>query len=206
MSASTSSPAVPEGADARTRLAEAAVAAFAARGFHGTTTRDISTAAGMSPAALYVHHRSKEGLLHELSLSGHKRVLELVQASVARSEDPVRQLGDLVEDFVRDHAVAHTRARVVNYELAALSEEHLAEIRELRRRIDQVVRDVLERGVAAGAFATPDPRMTAVAVLSLGIDVARWFRDEGRWSADEVAAHYRLLALRMAGAQTTRAG
>ena len=206
MSASTSSPAVPEGADARTRLADAAVAAFAARGFHGTTTRDISTAAGMSPAALYVHHRSKEGLLHELSLSGHERVLELVQASVARSEDPVRQLGDLVEDFVRDHAVAHTRARVVNYELAALSEEHLAEIRGLRRRIDQVVRDVIERGVADGAFATPDPRMTAVAVLSLGIDVARWFRDEGRWSADEVAAHYRLLALRMAGAQTTRTG
>jgi hypothetical protein len=41
--------------------------------------------------------------------------------------------------------------------------------------------------------------MTALAVLSLGIDVARWFRDEGRWTPDQVAVHYRLLALRMAG-------
>ena len=187
-------------ADARTRLALAAVEAFGARGFHGTTTRDISTAAGMSPAALYVHHRSKEELLFELARVGHLRVLELVRASVARSSDPVTQLGDLVEDFVRDHAVSHTGARVINYELAALSEERRAVIVGVRHEIDVVVRDVVSRGVASGVFTTPDPQMTTLAILSLGIDVARWYRDEGRWSPDEVAAHYRLLALRMVGA------
>ncbi|WP_446740505.1 TetR/AcrR family transcriptional regulator [Nocardioides sp. T2.26MG-1] len=189
--------------DARTRLAAAAVDAFAARGFHGTTTRDISTTAGMSPAALYVHHRSKEELLFELARVGHLRVLDLVRASVAAvpaSAGPVEQLGRLVEDFVRDHAQEHTGARVINYELAALSAEHLAEIRAIRHDIDVVVRDVLDRGVAAGVFTTPDPRMTALAILSLGIDVARWYRDEGRWTPDEVATHYRLLALRMVGA------
>jgi AcrR family transcriptional regulator len=185
--------------DARTRLARAAVDAFATRGFHGTTTRDISTNAGMSPAAMYVHHRSKEELLFALAKAGHERMLELVQASVARSDDPVTQLGDLVEDFVRDHAVAHTGARVINYELAALSEEHRAQVVAIRHRIDVVVRDVVERGVAAGVFTSPDPRMTSLAILSLGIDVARWFRDEGRWTPDQVAAHYRLLALRMLG-------
>jgi AcrR family transcriptional regulator len=186
--------------DARTRLATAAVDAFAARGFHGTTTRDISTNAGMSPAALYVHHRSKEELLFELARVGHLRVLELVRTSVAGLGDPVAQLGRLVEDFVRDHAEEHTGARVINYELSALTDEHLAAIRAIRHDIDVVVRDVLERGVAAGVFSTPDVRMTALAILSLGIDVARWYRDEGRWTPDEVATHYRLLALRMVGA------
>ncbi len=194
MSASTPVP------DARTRLAAAAVEAFAARGFHGTTTRDISTTAGMSPAALYVHHRSKEELLFELARVGHLRVLELVRASVAPLTDPVDQLGQLVEDFVRDHADQHTGARVINYELSALTPEHLAEIRAIRHDIDLVVRGVLDRGVAAGVFTTPDSRMTALAILSLGIDVARWYRDEGRWTPPEVAAHYRLLALRMVGA------
>ena len=70
--------------DARTRLLAAAVEAFAAKGFHGTTTRDISTAAGMSPAALYVHHRSKEELLHQISLAGHERILALVSEAVGR--------------------------------------------------------------------------------------------------------------------------
>jgi AcrR family transcriptional regulator len=199
VSASTPARPLQDGPDARTRLARAAVEAFAARGFHGTTTRDISTAAGMSPAALYVHHRSKEELLHELSRNGHQRVLAMVRASVAATDDPVQQLGDLVEEFVRDHAVAHTGARVINYELAALSDEHLAEIVGIRHEIDVVVRDVIDRGVASGAFSTPDPHMTALAVLSLGVDVARWFRDEGRWSPDQVAAHYRVLALRMVG-------
>lgn len=44
------------------------------------------------------------------------------------------ELGDLVEDFVRDHAISHTGARVINYELAALSEEHRAEILARRTR------------------------------------------------------------------------
>lgn len=186
--------------DARTRLARAAIDAFATRGFHGTTTRDISTSAGLSPAAMYVHHSSKEELLFELAKVGHERVLELARASVARSDDPVTQLGDLVEAFAHDHAVAHTGARVINYELAALSEEHRAEIVAIRHDIDLVLRDVVDRGVAAGAFSTPDPRMTSLAILSLGIDVARWYRDEGRWTPDQVAAHYRFLALRMVGA------
>jgi len=199
VSASTPEPVLEP--DARTRLGRAAVEAFAARGFHGTTTRDISTAAGMSPAALYVHHRSKEELLFQLAQLGHVRVLEMVRASVASSDDPVEQLGTLVEDFVRDHAVVHTSARVINYELAALSEEHLAEIVAIRHDIDVAVREVIDRGVEVGVFHTPDAHMTALAVLSLGIDVARWFRDEGRWTPDQVAVHYRLLALRMVGAE-----
>ena len=56
----------------RDRLLAAAIEAFAAKGLHGTTTRDIAAGAGMSPAALYVHHRSKEELLFLISRAGHE--------------------------------------------------------------------------------------------------------------------------------------
>jgi AcrR family transcriptional regulator len=185
--------------DARARLLAAAIEAFSAKGFHGTTTRDIAAAAGMSPAALYVHHRSKEELLHLISREGHDRTLSLCEAAVAAGGSSVERLDRLIEDFVRHHAVNHTSARIVNYEMAALTEEHQAEIAELRRRIDRVVRDLLERGAAAGDFSTSDPAMTASALLSLGIDVARWYRDDRGWAPDDVAAHYVELARRMAG-------
>ena len=185
--------------DARARLLAAAIEAFSAKGFHGTTTRDIAAAAGMSPAALYVHHRSKEELLHLISREGHDRTLALCEAAVAAGGTAVEQLDRLIEDFVRHHAVNHTSARVVNYEMSALTDEHQAEIAELRRRIDRVVRDLLERGAAAGEFSTSDPAMTASALLSLGIDVARWYRDDRGWSPDDVATHYVELARRMAG-------
>jgi AcrR family transcriptional regulator len=189
----------PRPGSARSRLLAAAIDAFSAKGFHGTTTRDIAAAAGMSPAALYVHHRSKEELLHLICQEGHERTLALCEEAVGAGGTSVEQLDRLIEDFVRHHAVNHTSARIVNYEMAALTDEHQAEIAELRRRIDRVVRDLLERGAAAGEFSTSDPAMTASALLSLGIDVARWYRDDRGWTPDDVAAHYVELARRMAG-------
>ncbi|MDP3894910.1 TetR/AcrR family transcriptional regulator [Nocardioides sp.] len=193
-------PAEPSRADAtRARLLEAAVAAFSERGFHGTTTRDIAAAAGMSPAALYVHHRSKEELLHLISRAGHERTLGMVREGIASSDDPAEQLRHVVHDFAAHHARDHTSARIVNYELAALSPDHLREITALRQQIDHEMRDLVERGVAAGRFDTPDPRMAAVALLSLGIDIARWFRDDGGWTPEDVASRYVEMALRIVG-------
>ncbi|GAA5126510.1 TetR family transcriptional regulator [Haloechinothrix salitolerans] len=186
--------------NARTRLVDAAIESFAAKGFHGTTTRDIASAAGMSPAAVYVHHKSKEDLLYLISKEGHERTLRLVEEGVASSADPVEQLRAVMRAFAAHHARGHTGARIVNYELAALNEEHLAEIREYRRAIEQRMRDVVTAGVAADVFATSNPRMTALALLSLGIDVARWYRDEGDWAPEDIADHYCELALRMVGA------
>lgn len=189
----------PSRPDARDRLVAAAVEAFAAKGFHGTTTRDIASAAGMSPAALYVHHRSKEDLLYLISRSGHEATLQLVEEGVAGSPDPVEQLVAVVRAFTIHHARGHTRARIVNYDLAALSPEHLEEIAGIRREIEGQVRRVVESGVESGVFRTPSPRMTALVLLSLGIDVARWYRDEGEWSPEDIADHYCELALRMVG-------
>lgn len=190
----------PHADQTRSRLLDAALTAFSERGFHATSTRDIAAAAGMSPAAVYVHHRSKEELLHQISRRGHEATLELVRNATAGSDDPVAQLSEVVRAFAVHHAHANTEARVVNYELAALSEEHLAEILRLRRAIAAELRAVVERGVAAGVFDTPDPRMATTALLSLGIDIGRWYREERDWSPEDVGAHYAELALRMVGA------
>jgi AcrR family transcriptional regulator len=123
-------------ASARGRLIEAAVESFAAKGFHGTSTRDIAAAAGMSPAALYVHHKSKEDLLYLISRDGHNATLRLVRRAAARSSDPVEQFKHIVTDFTAHHARNHTRARIVSYELHALSAEHQGEITAIRRAID----------------------------------------------------------------------
>jgi AcrR family transcriptional regulator len=191
---------LPRAEATRARLLDAAVRAFAERGFHGTTTRDIAAAAGMSPAALYVHHRSKEELLYLISRSGHERTLALVREGVAGSDNPAEQLVTVIRQFAIDHARGHTEARIVNYELAALSPEHNREIRQIRQSIDHEVRRVVESGVASGVFHVRDPRMATLALLSLGIDIARWYRDEGTWTPEDLGDHYAELALRIVGA------
>jgi len=183
----------------RERLLRAAVEAFAEKGFHGTTTRDIATAAGMSPAALYVHHRSKEELLHQISKDGHEDTLRLIRAALATTDDPVQQLRQVMHDFSVHHARGHTGARIVNYELAALSPDHLVEIQAIRRDIEGEVRRLVTRGVDAGVFHTPDARIAAAALLSLGIDLARWYRDGVRWTPEQIADQYAEIALRLVG-------
>ncbi|MFC6154313.1 TetR/AcrR family transcriptional regulator [Nocardioides yefusunii] len=187
---------------ARARLYHAAVEAFAAKGFHGTTTRDIASRAGMSPAALYVHHRSKEEVLHLISSTGHAQTLAIVEGAIASTDDPVAALERLVVDFVEHHAVNHTVARVVNYELTSLSPEHLREVRSMRRSMDAQVRALVQSGVDAGAFTVGSVAMTAAAILSLGIDVARWFETDAGWTPRDLAEHHRALVLRMVGVPT----
>ncbi|GGT41497.1 TetR/AcrR family transcriptional regulator [Streptomyces purpureus] len=188
---------VPEAAR---KLLVAAVEAFAERGYHATTTRDIAGRAGMSPAALYIHYKTKEELLHRISRIGHDKALEILQGAADSEGTAAERLAAAVRSFVRWHAGRHATARVVQYELDALGEEHRAEIMELRRKSDGVVRRILNEGVQAGEFDVPDVPGTTVAVLSLCIDVARWFNVEGRRTPDEVGVFYADLVLRMVGA------
>jgi AcrR family transcriptional regulator len=156
------------------RLLTGAVDAFAERGYQATTTRDIASRAGMSPAALYVHYPSKERLLFEISLYGHNAALEVLR-SADTDPTPADRLRSLVAAFTAWHAEHHTIARVVQYELAALSPEHLAEVATIRRAISEQISQVLADGVADGSFAVSDLPGTTLAVLSLSIDVARWY-------------------------------
>ena len=114
---------------------------------------------------------------------------------------PAQQLHRVVYDFAVHHAERHTESRIVNYELAALSPEHLVEIRKNRREIDAEVRDLVESGVASGDFQTPHARVASVALLSLGVDLARWYREEGARKREDIADRYADIALRIVGAR-----
>lgn len=186
--------------DAARRLLVAAVEAFAERGYHATTTRDIAGRAGMSPAALYIHYKTKEELLHRISRIGHDKALEILDTAASGPGSAAERLDAAVRSFVRWHAAHHTTARVVQYELDALAPEHRSEIVALRRQSDAAIRRILADGVAGGEFFVPDVPGTTLAVLSLCIDVARWFSADGRRTPDEVGALYAGLVLRMVGA------
>lgn len=185
---------------AQRRLLDAARDAFGAKGFHGTTTRDIAAAAGMSPAAVYVHHRTKESLLFAISSAGHQAILRALEEAARTADDPSGRLAAMVRRLVLGHVVDHTMARVVNYELDALAPEHRALIDALRHDIQQLIRTALVEGSATGEFDCPDIGMTTNAIMGMSIDVARWYDERDAWLPERVADHAAAMALRMAGA------
>lgn len=182
---------------ARERLINAAIEAFAEKGFGATTTRDIASRAGMSPAAVYVHHDSKESLLFTVSLQGHRRALEVINEAAATSTDPVDRLREMVYQFSLWHADNSRVGRIVQWEYHALTPEHRAEIAVFRRSIEKTMQDALADGVGQGVLDVDDVPGTAFSVLSLGVDLVRWFEPGGSRTGHELAALHADLAVRM---------
>jgi AcrR family transcriptional regulator len=181
--------------DAARRMLIAAAHAFADKGYHATATRDIAARAGMSPAAVYIHYRSKEDLLFQISKIGHERSLKALTA--VQDPDPKDRMAKTVASFASWHAEFRTTARVVQYELGSLSVDHYAVVAELRRKIETHLRKLVEDGVKSGDFQAPDHKGAALAVLSLCIDVARWYRPDGKRTPQEIGDLYADLVLRM---------
>lgn len=184
-------------ATARERLLDAAVEAFAERGFTATTTRDIASRAGMSPAAVYVHHDTKESLLFTISLTGHRHALDVIEAAADGHADPVERVRSMVHAFSAWHAENSRVGRIVQYEFDALTPEHRADIAAVRREIEHRMQEALQAGVDAGALDVGDVPGTARALLSLSIDLLRWFSPRGAQGAEDIAALHADLALRM---------
>ncbi|MFC5679424.1 TetR/AcrR family transcriptional regulator [Aeromicrobium endophyticum] len=182
---------------ARERLINAAVEAFAEKGFAATTTRDIASRAGMSPAAVYVHHDSKESLLYTVSLQGHRAALDVINRAALTHDEPVARIRTMVYEFSLWHAVHSRVGRIVQWEYHALTPEHRAEVGAIRRSIERTMQDALTDGVGQGVLDVTDVPGTAFSLLSLGVDLVRWFEPGGSRSGDELASLHADLAVRM---------
>ena len=179
------------------RLMMAAADAFSERGFHATTTRDIASRAGLSPAGVYVHFSSKEDLLFQLSRRGHQTARDQLVAAAQAAASPTDALRSIIAGFSTWHAEHHQLGRIVQYEFRHLTPDHRAAVLTLRKEIDQVVRGVLTDGVAQGDFDVDDTSTTALALLSLAVDVARWYSPEIRRTPEDIGRTNGDLAVRL---------
>jgi AcrR family transcriptional regulator len=181
------------------RILLAGLAAFAKHGFQAATTREISEGAGMSPAALYVHYKAKSDLLYEISRIGHQSVLDDVEEALRDApQDPEQRIRRFVAAFAKWHADHHVVARVIQYELKALPRRQFRKIAELRNRFEELLGTELQAGVKAGAFDIAELDATTLAILSLCIDLARWYHpSDDHKTSDEVGQLYADLVARM---------
>jgi AcrR family transcriptional regulator len=188
------------------RMFLAAIAAFSERGFHGTSTRDIAARAGMSPAALYVHFGSKEEVLYRIAISAVGLTQDVMTtADTEAAGSPTGRLRAVVRAITAWHAHHAAAARVVLYQLDALTPDHRAEVLELERAIDQIIRRIVDAGIESGEFSMADPGLAGTAVLSLCMDVARWYHPHHRRSPEDIGEQYAEAALRVVGASSPAA-
>jgi AcrR family transcriptional regulator len=179
------------------KLLIAAVESFASRGFHGTTTRDIARAADMSPAALYVHFRSKQELLFKLTVAMATAMLVDLKRAAATEIDPTKKLRALVSSYARCSARMHTAVHAATYEFDVLSRDQRQAIVALRRQVNQIFIECLLAGRARGQFDFEDEKVIRISIMSLCVSVATWFSAAGPLLPEELGAQYGDMVARM---------
>jgi AcrR family transcriptional regulator len=167
------------------------------RGFEGVSMRDIAAESGITIATLYFHVGSKEQLFLDVLDRQRGRLWEGLQAAVAAAGSGWR---DRLEAALRFHIVIRCEPgsgpllRVG--ELQSMRPELRDRYLERRDEYEQLFRDLITGGIAAGEFANVDVTVAAAGILGLGNTVAHWYRP-GRLSPDEIATQY--VALLFAG-------
>ncbi len=182
----------------RVSLMRTAVALMGERGYEGTSTRDIAGAAGVSVAALYYHFPSKLDLLREFLHEAHDVVVGRVEREIAAAGPTARAKLDaavaaLVWSNIHD-AWARQATLVAWREQGRLDLPDQKLIAKKRLQLVEMIRRVLDEGVAGGEFATTEPGDVARAILTLCISVADPFAETQPALAKVIELHQRLAA------------
>lgn len=192
---------LPPGVDLsppKRRLFETALGLFGQDGYHAVSIRDIANALGQQPSAIYFHVSSKQELLFELAVIGHRSHFEALRdALMDAGADPVDQLRAVVQAHVRVHLDYPSMARLTNRELGALTPEQLRTVLAIRTQSEQITIDVIERGVRLGAFHTTDAFLDAKAIGAMGIRLPEWWTPEAPRSREEILERYSGYALKL---------
>jgi TetR/AcrR family transcriptional regulator, cholesterol catabolism regulator len=188
------------------RLLEAADELFYSQGVPATTVREITSACGLSPGALYNHFNSKDDLLYVLVGHRHLRLeREIIAAQKQAAGDPVSEFVAIVGVYVRAHVAGRQGAQVANREYRHLSGPRRDEVIAIRRRLRDRMISVLRRGAKSGVFdisGGSDKKsltITAATVLEMCINCSQWFRSQGDMTIEELELRFIDLSLRMVG-------
>ena len=180
------------------RILETALRLFAQYGFYGTSIRDIAAECGFQPAAFYAHYPSKEHVLAELVRVGHEVHQRALRGALLESDGtPIDQLRHFVAAHVRFHTEYSMLAIVANAEMHVLSQQLVSPSLLLRKQSEELLSDIIQRGIDRGDFRPPHAWLAVAAIAGMGLRVAHWYGPEVDISADEIANTYAELAVRM---------
>ena len=117
-------------------ILDAAIRLFRERGYHGTSIRDIGSAAGVTSAALYRHFANKDEVLETAIWEGMRRV-DRASREVLREEGrpPAEILEALVRTFARIMIEDREQLAVYHFEARHLEPAVYAEMQRAERRL-----------------------------------------------------------------------
>jgi AcrR family transcriptional regulator len=160
---------------------------FAARGYHGTSMRDLGRELGLHGSSLYSHVTSKEDLLVAVVKRGAERFERSAEEALGSSDAPAERLRALIAGHV-DVVLDHTdEAKTFLDEARSLDDPARRQIRDARNVYESRFRTVIADGIERGEFAVgTDPKIATIFILSVLNAVERWYDPAGPLGRDDL--------------------
>lgn len=136
----------------RREIFEAAVHLFLEKGFQDTSMREIAQAAGMGKSSLYDYFRTKDEILIFVIVEKTVALTKQAQAIACLDMPPDARLRRIMQmhlDFMQANAQLFSR---LSAETLRLKPESQRPIQESRYAFQDVVRDLIQEGIAQGFF------------------------------------------------------
>jgi AcrR family transcriptional regulator len=195
----------PDLLGARERILVAAQELFYANGYSATSVASIAEAARMTTPNLYWHFPSKQALLAEVLDRAHRSFLEALLEGIPETGSADALLAAYVREYVRMQLSVARDGVVHGYWIltADLPAADAPRLREIRREIHQVLRDIVQQGMTEGTFELSDPTLAVISIETSCEYVFTWFKPDGRLSEEEVLDGMVEIALRIVGYRAT---
>ncbi len=179
----------------RDQILDIAVAAFRAQGYAGTSTQDIARALHMTKGSLYYYFRDKEDILFSCHSRALDHLLSVARAARRRHREPEAALREMIEQHV-GIMVHEFRGSALALEVATLSGSRRGRVVSRRDQYEGLLRTLVEEGIRSGAFRPTDAKLATFAMLGAINWMARWYREGGGSSAEEIGRTFADLFVR----------
>lgn len=164
--------------DRRAAILDAAMEAFATRGYHGTSIDDIASAAGISKALIYEHFSSKQVLHDTLIAAQADELLSRLAAAADPELDPAARLRGGVDAFL---GFVEERREAWRALFRDAADPHLGEVVErVQRQATAAIVDLMLAGRPTPAPHEPghdDVEMVAQLLSGAVQALANWWYD-----------------------------
>ncbi|HJQ77630.1 MAG TPA: TetR/AcrR family transcriptional regulator [Acidimicrobiia bacterium] len=173
----------------REDVVRAAGRLFAARGYHGTSMRDLGRELGLLGSSLYAHVDSKQDLLVDVVEEGARLFEASAEKALATEGTAAARLEALIAghvDVVIDNIEV---SRTFLNEARMLDGEHRRRILEARDHYEEAFRSVIRAGKPDGSFSADiDPKTASIFILSILNAIERWYHPEGEMDRDALVS------------------
>ncbi len=182
--------------DTRLRILREAAALFRRRGYRATSMADLAEAVGITKSSLYHHFPSKDALLLEIVQITVDRVMPMIEEILASDLPSSAKLERALTTHLVEGLQDRDNLACFVQEGRNLAPGSLDAYLKKRDRYERLFRDILEEGMATGAFRTLDVRLTAMALLGMCNSTVAWYRPGGGYPPEVIAKQFADLALR----------